>query len=601
MPEKGSRWFLPQALSLGWANPTLTEHGTGWFATFRRPGADPSILIFHIDGDHDKEETTFTKQQFAAFEATWEKHAAGGASSASTSDKLPAGWTVERRGSRSVYVAPDGSKTKTITAAWEKHAAGGDPKPPPATEAPPSRKRLVRLPEFEDDKVGKKIRVYLADRPEPFSALVVSMKPILDSKGNACNGYTIQYDIDGKRYHDVELDKPPTDPNGLEWEFAGVASVLVQYNEDEIDLPRKGAPPPQHAFLTSPPPTAPLQSRQPQFSKAAGKRPQETSLCGRRIRTSAWAASTKQPSAGEWTPHTPVSQCVEDAIEAVLARARDECAAAADDLPEVRELRAVEWFAGSARLSFALAAQGFDVMIHDRDPDVVEWSAHGMQPDPTHLWSDEFLDIDEGVLYAQAPYDYMHFGVECRSFTGLGHAGQGRSADNDFLGSCLSSQQGNQLLYKTIDVIAAQLKRNPHFLFTIENPWTGRMKHHMAVNGRLEVSRKNGGLGATRCVLDYCRFWDGKGERPFHKRTIFWTNSPTLIREFGEHKPPAGLTSHFLCERGSRPCQWAATEKGHRVVNSQTARDATPYPSLLVSRIAQGIALDLSPQRWRPL
>jgi hypothetical protein len=282
----------------------------------------------------------------------------------------------------------------------------------------------------------------------------------------------------------------------------------------------------------------------------------------------------------------------------VLARARDESAAAAGDLPIVRKLRAIEWFAGTARLSFALAAQGVDIIIHDRDPNVVEWAAHGRQPDPNQFWSDDFLSVDEAIFYTTAPYDFMHFGIDCRSFSGLGHAGQGRSEDNHFLGSGLSCPEGNQLLNKAMSIIDAQLKRNPNFLFTIENPFYGRMQNHPMVAAKLEVSRDNGGLGATRIVLDYCWFWDGKGERPFHKRTIIWTNSPTLIHEFGEHKPPT-MKSRFVCERAT-PCQWYGI-LGHRSVNSKTAREATPYPSLLVSRIAQGITLDLSKQRWRPL
>ena len=237
-------------------------------------------------------------------------------------------------------------------------------------------------------------------------------------------------------------------------------------------------------------------------------------------------------------------------------------------------------------------------MIHDRDPGAVEWAAHDMKPDLERFCSEEFLGVNEAAFYNDLPYDYMHFSIDCSSFTGLSHAGQGRNEGNNFLGDGARAQDGNQLLFKTIDMIALQMKRRSGFLFTIENPYTGKMKDHPIVAARLEVARKDGGLGATRIVVDYCRFWDGKGKRPFHKRTIIWTNSPTLIREFGEHRPPE-MTSHFLCERSS-PCQFFG-HLGHRGVNSKTSREATPFPSPLVWRIAQAITLDLSPERWRSL
>jgi hypothetical protein len=478
-----------------------------------------------------------------------------------------------------------------------------DPRPPPATEAPTARKRIVRLPEPEDEMVGKRIWIHLADEGGKYrSAEIQCVKMCLDGSGKGCKGYTIRYDKDGKIYHDVELDKSYDHPDGFLWKPFCV--------DDQPDEPDEGvSSPPPSSDSASPPPAPlrqhqlPLQQHQPQLSKAAGKRPLQEASSGRRVRSASTASAAQPPPeagdrAGEWTQHSPISQCVADAIEMVLARARDESAAAAGDLPIVRKLRAIEWFAGTARLSFALAAQGVDIIIHDRDPNVVEWAAHGRQPDPNQFWSDDFLSVDEAIFYTTAPYDFMHFGIDCRSFSGLGHAGQGRSEDNHFLGSGLSCPEGNQLLNKAMSIIDAQLKRNPNFLFTIENPFYGRMQNHPMVAAKLEVSRDNGGLGATRIVLDYCWFWDGKGERPFHKRTIIWTNSPTLIHEFGEHKPPT-MKSRFVCERAT-PCQWYGI-LGHRSVNSKTAREATPYPSLLVSRIAQGITLDLSKQRWRPL
>ena len=152
------------------------------------------------------------------------------------------------------------------------------------------------------------------------------------------------------------------------------------------------------------------------------------------------------------------------------------------------------------------------------------------------------------------------------------------------------------MLQKALDMTSAQLDRNPHFLFTIENPHGGRMKSHPMVKAKLEVPRKDGGLGATRCVVDYCWFFDG-GDPPFQKRTIFWTNSPALIHELGTHDPSVGIPPRYLCERCT-PCQFYGPG-GHSAVNSSTSKAATPFPRLLAATIARAITRDASARRWR--
>jgi hypothetical protein len=173
------------------------------------------------------------------------------------------------------------------------------------------------------------------------------------------------------------------------------------------------------------------------------------------------------------------------------------------------------------------------------------------------------------------------FSIDCSSFSTLGHAGQGRNEENSYLGEAegLRCEEGNRLIMKALDLIKAQLERNPHFLFTIENPISGKMKDHMCtalvvVDAVLEAPRVHGGLGATRCVVDYCWFWDGvEGEQPFRKRTIIWTNSPTLIHELGAHAPPC--VSHFLCER-THPCRHY---RWHRPVAGNSATPRWQRPS----------------------
>lgn len=209
--------------------------------------------------------------------------------------------------------------------------------------------------------------------------------------------------------------------------------------------------------------------------------------------------------------------------------------------------------------------------------------------------------MDDAAFLLKPVYDYHHFSIECSSFTMLGHAGQSRVEGNDFLGNeqhAVRCQQGSQMIGQMIDMIGGQLKRNPDFLFTIENPYTSKMQHHPLLN-RVMMPREHRGLGATKLVVDYCHFWDGGGggggeeDRPFHKRTTIWTNSPTLIREFGVDIGGA----HYLCQRQT-PCAFYCN---HRAVCGRTAAAATPFPKRLAMRIAQAINRDASKKRFRPI
>ena len=237
---------------------------------------------------------------------------------------------------------------------------------------------------------------------------------------------------------------------------------------------------------------------------------------------------------------------------------------------------------------------GWHMVIHDRNEDAleVEPDGHSMR-----FMSHEFLnDVQRVDFYHEEPYDYFHFSIDCSSFTVLGHPGQFRNAENDFLGQHDSCKVGNQMVNKMLDMIGDQLDRNEKFLFTIENPYTGKLKEHPMIKARLMASRKDGGFGATPVVVDYCWFADANGEKPFKKRTIFWTNSPCLIRFLGPHEPPL-RKSHFLCEHDS-PCMYY--RQGHRQV-AGNCKEATPFPRQLADLIARCISLDASKQRLRKL
>ena len=153
---------------------------------------------------------------------------------------------------------------------------------------------------------------------------------------------------------------------------------------------------------------------------------------------------------------------------------------------------------------------------------------------------------------------------------------------------------------KMLDMIGEQLERAERsgrkFFFTIENPFTGKLKDHPQVQARLTMPREDGGFGARQVVVDYCWFAVASEGQPFKKRTVFWTNSPRLIQELGEHSPPSSVSSH-LCERNS-PCPFYL--RGHRPVAGNCAA-ATPFPKRLAELVARCIALDASAQQWRAL
>ena len=443
----------------------------------------------------------------------------------------------------------------------------------PIPSAAPSRKRRMLFPESVDDKVGKRIKVAIKDHEggmQWYTAKILAATPCLTSFSDSNVEYLIRYDIDGQ--------KTVVDLEDLPW--------MWLREGEEHDQQTRGN----------------LECSAVQMNATAAVRPAvppavpARNTCTRAVQTEAGLLGSNIV-----LHRNPVSCLVAEAIESVLARARDEESQAADDLPVMRPLRSVEWFAGSARLTFALRRnhKWSRAVIHDYDASKVEWEQHGTQPDPETFRSDEFLDeVRLGPFYQEPAYDYFHFSIDCSSFTGLGHAGQGRNDGNDYLGTGAACARGNRMVHKTCDLIGLQMGRNPRFIFTIENPFTGRLKEHPMVRARLEAPREHGGLGAVRIVVDYCLFYEHNAStgRAFKKRTIFWSNSPTLIREFGVHAPPA-RTSFYLCERRSPcPCYGA-----HRQVNSGTAAEATPFPRLLAEKIARCINLDVAVHRWRPV
>ena len=192
----------------------------------------------------------------------------------------------------------------------------------------------------------------------------------------------------------------------------------------------------------------------------------------------------------------------------------------AKQLKRTRKLRFVEWFAGSGRLSFALMRHGWDGVIHDFDKTAIEWEEHGVKQTDLNYLSDDFMSVERRSL---GLYDYFHFSIDCSSFSGLSRGTNRRMPHNNFCGETTASTQGNLYLARTLDMINDQLDANPFFIFTVENP-VGDMHKHPLIANRLELPRSGGGLGAIRCLLNFCKFSTVGSASAFHKPTYIWTN-----------------------------------------------------------------------------
>jgi hypothetical protein len=611
-PSVGSRYFIPDHY-FPEEDPRHTHKGKrGWFATIRDVRTilnHSKQIIFHCDGDQQREVAIKPIDDFVASCEPVPTHEDAHCCEYKKIAQLPPGWFAQNHGSYKSY--SDGQPRKkiyTAKAAWELwHTEQQQPPPanagesssttslaprkrpgelPPVAAANPPRKRLVRLPNPEDEKVGKRIKIAFGGRDNTwYTAQVLEAVPCLSHfNAKATMQYRVRYDIDAKT-HLLDLNTA----SEVCWEW-----LRVDEKVDEYDEKKGGGPEPP----STPPALVEVSQARPSLRTSIGKRQRQGATCQPE------AASTSLSLANvpcQRRPDDVVGQLVADAIDNVLARVRDEAAAAADDLPVMRQLRSIEFFAGSARLSFALRQQHkWRAAIHDWDKDAVEWEEHGesyIANKAARLFrSEDFVkEITTALINGEAAYDYLHFSIDCRSFSTLGFAGQGRNETNDFLGEHPQCHDGNKMFAKTLTLIETQLERNPHLLFTIEQPFTGKLKDHHRVRSQLELSPADGGLGATRCVVDYCWFHDRADQPPFRKRTIIWTNSPALIHELGEHQPPAA-TSRYLCER-STPCPYY---RSHRSVQGNTA-EATPFPRLLAALIARAITHDASPQRWRPV
>ena len=615
----GARYFMPfDMLSKIHQSRAITDatHGRGWFVTVEKLLGKEDVEL-HCDGDGPKCFTIVDYEEFVG-DCTFVGHPPPPEPQQSQPPPKRPSPPAKRPKLELGKASGQRCEKNPLCTRGFKHggyggccsvpkqaASGGSSssKPCPATKpSPPAeppvttsqrRERRARLPEPEDELVGLRIRIAFEGDGKWYSAYVLRRAGVSNFSGQI--EYVVQFHSDGKQ---IEYDLKGRD---VAWERLG--------EEEANDAYIGTGPPPQ--LPPPPPPTHEPQQPPPPRTAAAEKRRAATTTAVHNAAAKQARKQPRNPSIESSVDTTePVRQLVAEVLEGVLARARDAEAAQTTDLRVMRKLRGIEWFAGSARLDYVLHSNhGWQMTVHDRDRANIEEEAQGaIDKEGMRYDAREFEEVSFQEFYREAPFDYMHLSIDCSSFTGLSHAGQSRNASNDFLGLedgsrvAKKASEGDRLLSKAVSILEQQLERAQEkeelFLFTLENPFGGRMKGHPEI-AKLERSREQGGLGAKRIVLDFCMFGCTVSHlRPFKKRTIFWTNSPSLVHELGVADGTCLTGCRYLCEYHT-PCSYHRNESC--VAGSEAQRKAaTPFPKPLATVIARCINRDAAKQRWRP-
>jgi hypothetical protein len=185
-----------------------------------------------------------------------------------------------------------------------------------------------------------------------------------------------------------------------------------------------------------------------------------------------------------------------------------------------------------AGLSLSLRKQGWEVTVHDRTDKFLEQPLAPLRrcrgaaelaapsSDQTTKWlSCELLEIDPEQLPL---FDYIHASLCCATYSPMSQEKHQRKEDNEYLGTSPEAGSANEDLAHLVAILRSQKRRNPAFLFSLENPGGagGKMQHAPMIKEAIEVAEAEGGLGAVRCDVTYCMF-----ERGVMKPTHLWTNS----------------------------------------------------------------------------
>jgi len=245
-----------------------------------------------------------------------------------------------------------------------------------------------------------------------------------------------------------------------------------------------------------------------------------------------------------------------------------------------RPLRCLEICACTGRLSMTLRAHGWEVAVHDRSDKFLEQPLAPVHPcrsaaelaapssDQKTKWlSCNLLEIAPEELPL---FDYIHASLCCATYSPMSQEKHQRTKDNNYLGISPEAGCANEELAHLVAILQSQMRRNPAFLFSLENPGGdggGKMQHAPKIKEIIEVAEVEGGLGAVRCEVTYCMF-----ERGVKKPTHIWTNSKARLTLYCQSShdrtsPTCTLTRVLPFVVGSR-----AAAPGLRVLCSHAVR-----------------------------
>jgi hypothetical protein len=198
-------------------------------------------------------------------------------------------------------------------------------------------------------------------------------------------------------------------------------------------------------------------------------------------------------------------------MEVYRARSNQARTVALDDehtQTNVRALRSLEIGAGSARLSRALhSLHSWEVTLVESEEAHIAWQPPFARDDKrVILWNVDYTMLDSDKLPC---YDAIHASPDCGTFSQDGTGTHHRSESNHFCGVTQAAGSANKALDMLINMIAEELRRNPHSTFTLENPGHaegsasrgGAMRHHPLIRQRLEQLP-----GVERFTVTYCFF-----------------------------------------------------------------------------------------------
>jgi hypothetical protein len=150
----------------------------------------------------------------------------------------------------------------------------------------------------------------------------------------------------------------------------------------------------------------------------------------------------------------------------------------------------------------------------------------------------EFLDLpllpDElSALIGASRVGWVHFGIECDSFSHLGGENH-RNLSTNWMGDSELAYKSNVEVQHLVALCYMLRRRNPHVLFSIENP-DAALVHHPLIVSLVEADEADGGLGMLLMNLSYCVFDLTSPQKP----SVFWGNNVDMYADFVQTLPPS--------------------------------------------------------------